>query len=90
VTDSFSEIWSSEVASSAINAGKAVWVGRIQYSGGLPIRVSQLLDIPTFPLHVRDLKQGDVVFEGKAFGVIQPKITFHGLAKFLNGEIQFF
>lgn len=59
-------------------------------SGGLPMRVSMLLNIPTFPLHVRDLKQGDVVFEGKTFGVIQPKITFHRLAKFLNGEIQFF
>ena len=48
------------------------------------------LNIPTFPLHVRDLKQGDVVFEGKAFGVIQSQITFHGLAKFLNGETHFF
>ena len=56
----------------------------------LPIKVGKLLGIPTFPLHVRELKQGDVVFEGKAFGVIQLKITFHGLAKFLNGEIQFF
>jgi hypothetical protein len=31
------------------DAGRAVWVGRIQYSGSLPISVSKLLGIPTFP-----------------------------------------
>jgi hypothetical protein len=31
------------------DARRAVWVGRIQYSGSLPISVSKLLGIPTFP-----------------------------------------
>jgi hypothetical protein len=71
------------------DAGEPCRVGRIQYSGGLPIKVGKLVDISMLPLHVRDLEQGDVILEGKTFRVIQPKITFHGLAKVLNGEIQF-
>ena len=55
-------------------------------SGRRPI--AGLLDVPSFPLYIRDLKQGDVVFETNSVKHIQVQIASHGLPKILGRHIK--
>jgi hypothetical protein len=55
-------------------------------SGCMPI--ARLLDVSSLPLHVRDLKQSDVVFEANSIKHIQMEITYHGLPKVLGSHIE--
>lgn len=55
-------------------------------SGRRPI--AGLLDVPSFPLNVRDLKQSDVVFETNSVKHIQLQIACHGLPKILGRHIK--
>jgi hypothetical protein len=47
-----------------------------------------LFDIPLLPLHVRDLKQRNVVFERNPIEIVKRQIVGHGLAKVLSRYIE--
>ena len=46
------------------------------------------LTVPSFPLDVGHLEQGNIIFQGNAFEIIQRQIGFHRLAKTLCGPIK--
>ena len=46
------------------------------------------MTIPSFPLDVRHLEEGDVIFEANSIEVIKRQIAFHGLAKVLGGRVK--
>ena len=50
--------------------------------------VAGLSDVPPLPLHVRDLEEGDIVFEADLVKLVKRKIVCHRFTKVLGGDVK--